>query len=102
MNYDGAKAAPPKSASDGGGLYPRNFVYVLRSQAYIGRTYTGRTENPEQRLTEHNEGLCPHTSKFKPWRIETLIAFSDIQKAIAFERYLKSGSGRAFSKRHLG
>jgi hypothetical protein len=31
-------------------------------------------------------------------RIKTYIAFTDESRAIAFEKYLKSGSGRAFAK----
>jgi hypothetical protein len=40
-------------------------------------------------------------AKFKPWRLITSIAFSDDLKALAFERYLKTGSGRAFAKKRL-
>jgi len=43
----------------------------------------------------------PHTSKFLPWRIETAIAFRDKTKAAAFEKYLKSQSGRAFAGKHF-
>ncbi len=32
-----------------------------------------------------------------PWVVETYIAFSDKAKAIAFEKYLKTGAGWAFS-----
>jgi putative endonuclease len=53
------------------------------------------------RLAEHNAGLAKHTSKFCPWRLVTYVAFSDTTKAVAFERYLKTGSGRAFALRHL-
>ena len=42
-----------------------------------------------------------HTAKYKPWKLELYIAFSDEKRAIAFEKYLKSGSGRAFSARHF-
>jgi predicted GIY-YIG superfamily endonuclease len=55
----------------------------------------------KKRLTAHNAGQSPHTSKFKPWRLVTYIAFSDESKAAAFERYLKSGSGQAFAKKRL-
>ena len=48
---------------------------------------------------KHNAGEIPHTSKFKPWRIQTAIAFDSKDKAFAFERYLKSGSGREFAKK---
>ena len=103
---ESAKAAPLKSsakgAQDESGLYPGHFVYVLRSLSNPRRTYTGRTNQPKQRLKEHNGGDCPHTSKFVPWKVETLVGFTSLEKAVAFERYLKSGSGRAFSKSHFG
>ena len=50
---------------------------------------------------EHNAGKSSHTSKYVPWKLVTYIAFSDDQKAEAFERYLKSGSGHAFAKKRL-
>ncbi|MGD9873719.1 MAG: GIY-YIG nuclease family protein [Kiritimatiellia bacterium] len=105
-NIVSAKAAPLKSsaasAQDENGPFPKHFVYVLRSVANTKRTYTGRTDNPKQRLKEHNEGDCPHTRKFRPWRMETLIGFTSLEQAFSFERYLKSGSGRAFAKKHFG
>ena len=52
-------------------------------------------------LTTHNEGKSPHTSKFKPWKLVTYIAFSNTEKALEFEKDLKTGSGRAFAKRRL-
>jgi predicted GIY-YIG superfamily endonuclease len=77
------------------------YVYVLVSLAEPARHYTGLTENLRQRLAEHNAGKCLHSSKFVPWRVETAVAFRDKGKAAAFERYLKSGSGRAFAVRHF-
>jgi len=43
----------------------------------------------------------PHTSKYGPWRIKTYIAFNNEKQAVAFEKYLKSPSGRAFAKKRL-
>jgi putative endonuclease len=64
--------------------------------------YVGCTQqNVMDRLKEHNAGKCVHSSKYKPWKLSTYIYFDDAAKASAFEKYLKSGSGRAFSKRHL-
>ena len=77
------------------------FVYILQSLSSQGRFYTGYTKNLEQRLTEHNQGKCSHTSKYKPWRIKTSVAFSDRARAVDFERYLKTSSGRAFAKKRL-
>ncbi|MFN7746615.1 MAG: GIY-YIG nuclease family protein, partial [Hyphomonadaceae bacterium] len=42
-----------------------------------------------------------HTSKFGPWRVKTYLGFSDDSQAWAFEKYLKSASGRAFAKKRL-
>ncbi len=43
----------------------------------------------------------PHTAKFSPWRIEFYCAFKQEDKALAFERYLKSHSGKAFASKRL-
>lgn len=76
------------------------YVYVLQSVGY-DRFYTGFSENLENRLKSHNAGKDPHTAKYRPWRIKTAIAFTDRNKALEFERYLKSPSGRAFAKKRL-
>lgn len=78
-----------------------HYVYILVSQHDPDRHYVGSTENLEYRLACHNSGTVSHTRKFMPWQIETAVAFRDKSKAIAFERYLKSGSGREFARRHL-
>ena len=78
-----------------------HYVYVLQSLAHPEQVYTGRTEDLKQRLAEHNAGREPHTSKFVPWEIRAATAFKAFEKAVAFERYLKSGSGRAFLRRHF-
>ena len=72
-------------------------MYILRSLGEPGRRYFGITEDLRQRLGYHNSGRCPHTSKFMPWKVETYVAFSDERKARAFEKYLKTGAGWAFS-----
>ena len=77
------------------------YVYTLQSIDLPDRFYVGMTEGLHERLNTHNAGRCSHTSKFAPWRIETAIAFRDKAKALAFEKYLKSHSGRAFAAKHL-
>jgi putative endonuclease len=79
----------------------KRFVYVLRNAESPPRYYTGVTSNVPKRLTEDNAGTCLHTAKHRPWVIDIVIAFADERRAVAFERYLKSGSGVAFAKRHL-
>lgn len=77
------------------------YVYILRSIEHPKQTYTGLTENLNQRITDHNEGKSVHTRTFKPWECIVAIRFVDEQPARAFEKYLKTGSGRAFQKRHF-
>ena len=75
------------------------YVYILTSVNDPERHYTGITANVEERLAKHNSGAVKHTCKFRPWRLNSYVAFSDEKRAVAFERYLKSGSGRAFAKK---
>ena len=77
------------------------YVYILQCIAEPGRYYTGSTDNLKKRLSGHNSGKVPHTSKFRPWRLNTYVAFSDEARAVAFEKYLKSHSGRAFASKRL-
>jgi predicted GIY-YIG superfamily endonuclease len=77
------------------------YVYILESLADTAHFYVGVTKDLGARLLEHNAGHVSHTSKFAPWRIKTYVAFSDDEQAARFERYLKSGSGRAFARKRL-
>ncbi|MDI1321018.1 MAG: GIY-YIG nuclease family protein [bacterium] len=77
------------------------YVYILESLAPEGGYYAGLTDNLANRLAKHNSGGVPHTGKLRPWRIKTAVAFRNRGKAAAFEKYLKSASGRAFSKKRL-
>lgn len=80
---------------------PRRYVYVLQSEAQPWRYYTGLTSNVHDRLRAHNEQRSPHTATGAPWRVIVAIEFIDEARAIAFEKYLKSGSGCAFASRHF-
>ena len=75
------------------------FVYFLQSLAVPNQRYIGITSNLEERILVHNAGGSPHTAKYRPWRIVLHLCFQDDQRAIEFERYLKSGSGHAFAKK---
>ena len=80
---------------------PQTIVYVLKSKAAPTRYYTGLTSNLALRLAAHNGGRVPHTADGKPWIIDVVLEFADERRAVSFEKYLKSGSGGAFAKRHL-
>jgi predicted GIY-YIG superfamily endonuclease len=76
------------------------YVYILQSTEG-DHFYVGVTEDLRTRIQKHNAGDVAHSSKYKPWNLKTYIAFTDEQKAFAFERYLKTASGRAFAKKRL-
>ena len=59
------------------------------------------TDDLDARLLKHNSGEVTSTANYRPWRIKNYVAFTDEGRALAFEKYLKSGSGRAFAKKHL-
>jgi putative endonuclease len=77
------------------------YVYLIESVHQRQLHYVGITSDLKQRLKDHNEGKSPHTRKFKPWHLVTYTAFADENTAQAFEKYLKSGSGKTFLKRHF-
>jgi putative endonuclease len=77
------------------------YVYILVSESDVTKHYTGITRDLSGRLEDHNRGHCPHTAKFRPWKIETAVAFCSETKAREFEKYLKTSSGREFARRHF-
>jgi putative endonuclease len=77
------------------------YVYILRSESDSAHYYVGCTADLRARLRKHNDGEVPHTRKYLPWVLKTYVAFSDEKQAFAFEKYLKSPSGRAFAKKRL-
>lgn len=79
----------------------KRFVYVLKTMVGEPRYYVGVTSDVQQRLLWHNQGRCTHTAKHRPWRTHVVLEFSDEPHAVRFEHYLKTGSGRAFAKRHF-
>jgi putative endonuclease len=78
-----------------------HYVYLLQSEAFPERYYCGLSDDLKARLKHHNSGQSIHTAKFRPWKLSTYLAFSDRKKAVAFELYLKTGSGRAFAAKHF-
>ncbi|THD46791.1 MAG: GIY-YIG nuclease family protein [Bradyrhizobium sp.] len=76
------------------------YVYILESHD-SDHFYAGLTDDVPARLAKHNAGEVSHTSKYRPWLLKTYVAFSDEKRAIAFEKDLESGSGRAFAKTRL-
>ena len=77
------------------------YTYILQSLSFPKQKYVGYTSDLRRRLSEHNDGKCKSTSVYRPWKVTIYIAFEAIDKAREFEKYLKSGSGHAFRKKHF-
>ena len=91
----------PSEASAEEGLYKCAMSICCKVNPLSANAMSAVTADLKQRLAEHNAGKSVHTSKYGPWKLVTYVAFSDEQKAEAFERYLKSGSGHAFARKRL-
>ena len=77
------------------------YVYIIRSVALPEQEYIGATADLKQRLADHNHGKSRHTAKFILWELVWYSAFPDKYRALQFEKYMKSHSGRAFAKKRL-
>ncbi len=75
------------------------YVYILKLKN--NKTYTGCTSNLKERLNRHRNKMVPATKDLLPIELLSYFAFKDKHKAYFFERYLKSGSGRAFMSKRL-
>jgi len=78
-----------------------HYVYLLKSVKDKNKTYVGYTTDLQKRLSKHNEGGSVHTRNDKPWELVACIGVDSKQKALSFEKYLKSGSGYAFAKKRF-
>ncbi|MFC1452738.1 GIY-YIG nuclease family protein [Verrucomicrobiota bacterium] len=79
-----------------------HFVYIIESTSCVGQRYIGYTSRrTDLRLARHNDGTTTATARYRPWRLVWVGAFLDKYRALEFEAYLKSGSGRAFTAKRL-
>ncbi len=77
------------------------YVYLIKSISFPDQKYIGHTDNLRERLETHNSGGSIHTEKYRPWRLIMVFGFEDKLKATSFEKYLKSGAGRAFASKRF-
>ena len=75
------------------------YVYIPQSLKSPDQIYVGFTSDLEKRLKKHNAGGSTHTSKYVPWALIVSVAFNNELRALAFEKYLKTGSGKVFVKK---
>jgi putative endonuclease len=77
-------------------------VYILKSVPFPTQTYIGFTHKTvEERLLLHSDGTTQSTARYRPWKIVWHCCFPDKEQALDFGKYLKSGSGRAFTAKRL-
>jgi len=65
------------------------------------RYYSGFSDDLKRRLKEHIEGKVCSTKNHRPLKLVYYSAFNTKEKAMAFEKYLKSSSGKAFRNKRL-
>jgi predicted GIY-YIG superfamily endonuclease len=76
------------------------YTYILLSlKSHI--FYYGYSSDLRKRFTEHNDGFVIATKPHIPWKLVWYCAFETEKQAKNFEKYLKSGSGKAFSYKRL-
>ena len=75
------------------------YVYILlcSDETY----YIGHTANIKQRVNQHTQGLSFSTSYRLPINVKWIGIFTTREKAINFEKYLKTGSGKAFLRKRF-
>ncbi len=80
----------------------RAFVYTYVLLCSDGEWYVGHTVDLEQRLALHAEGRVRATAYRLPVVMVYYEACRSFAAAVARERQLKTGFGRAYLKRRLG
>jgi len=96
--YPRGTGAGSRKLERGGGVF---YVYLLRSIPHPNQHYVGLTKDLTRRVAHHNSKQSKHTAKYAPWEVIVVTRFKNAARARDFERYLKSGSGHAFAKRHF-
>ena len=74
------------------------YVYSLKCKDGY---YIGCTDDLKDRIDRRRKGYVSATKNHLPVKLEFYTAISDKHKAFKLEKYFKSGSGRAFIKKHL-
>jgi len=75
-----------------------HYVYSLKCKDGY---YIGCTDNLKERFERHRKDYAPATVNRLPVSLEFYFAIKDKYKAFKFEKYLKTGWGRAFINKHL-
>jgi putative endonuclease len=73
------------------------FVYILYSRQYH-RTYTGQSNNLQNRLSYHNAGKVRSTKAYVPWEMIYSEECSSRAEAMKREKWFKNSRGRKLLK----
>ncbi|MDD5098785.1 MAG: GIY-YIG nuclease family protein [Candidatus Colwellbacteria bacterium] len=74
------------------------YVYILQSEN-DGSRYIGVSIDLKRRIQEYNNGGTDYSKSKRPYKIIWYSAFYEKKRAYDFEKYLKSSSGYAFTKK---
>ena len=73
------------------------YVYIIQSEL-DSSFYKGFSENPLQRLEQHNNGESHYTSLKRPWKLVYIEELSDKRSALIRERNLKKATIQRLSE----
>jgi putative endonuclease len=76
------------------------YTYVLKSEK-DGKFYIGWTNDLSGRLKDHSQGKVTSTKGRRPLELVYYEACPNENKAVAREKYFKSGFGRRFLKNRI-
>ena len=83
-----------------GAVVTMYYVYILQSKK-DDSCYIGVTTDLKRRIQEHNSGSTKYSNSKRPYKLIWYCSFPNKRRAYDFERYLKSSSGYAFTKKRL-
>jgi len=66
-----------------------------------GDIYVGSTDDRRRRFASHQKGQVASTRAYLPAILRSYVAIGDEPNARRLELYFKSGSGKAFAKKHF-
>ena len=78
-----------------------HYVYIIQSINTPDKFYVGSTRDVYARLAKHNEGGSVYTKNYTPWKLIWYSSFQERSKALDFEKYLKTCSGKVFMHKRL-
>lgn len=57
------------------------YVYLIETPFPRAERHMGLSTDLKQRLREHNQAKSSHTTKFRPWKLISYVAFTDRAEA---------------------